>query len=48
MILKLIILNENIFVISIYRIDFVEFEKLIFILYGLNKKEDKRGRYVDD
>lgn len=29
-------------------IDSAEFEKLIFISYGLNKKEDKRGRHVDD
>lgn len=49
MILKSIILNENILAISnIYRIDSAEFEKLIFISYGLNKKEDKRGRHVDD
>lgn len=47
-ILKSIILNENILAISIYRIDSAEFEKLIFISYGLNKKEDKRGRHVDD
>lgn len=47
-ILKSIILNENILAISIYRINSAEFEKLIFILYGLNKKEDKRGRHVDD
>lgn len=47
-ILKSIILNENILAISIYRIDSAEFEKLIFISYGINKKEDKRGRHVDD
>lgn len=47
-ILKSIILNENILAISIYRIDSAEFEKLIFISYRLNKKEDKRGRHVDD
>lgn len=46
-ILKSIILNENILAISIYRIDSAEFEKLIFISYGLNKKEDKRGRHVN-
>lgn len=45
-ILKSIILNENILAISIYRIDSAEFEKLIFISHGLNKKEDKR--HVDD